>query len=509
MDNFKIIQVLLATLPIIWLLLSIIKFKLPSWLAAISGVAITIIIAISSFKFPILRVAQSSAEGAFFAVFPICSIIVGALFVYNVTIHTGSMDKIKQVLLSVSPDMRVIVLLIAFSFGGFLEAVAGFGTAVAIPAGILVVMGCDAFVAASVCLLANTVPVAFGVLGIPVITLAQITGTSVGKLSFLTALQLSPFAIVLPIIIVFVASGGIKGVKGTIAISFVCGLVYSFVQTFTAMLLGPELAAVFGALASAAAIVLWTRFFNTMGEVANVTQKEKQKWDFEAIIAFMPYVLILFIVFITRSIPFFSGGVFVLKPQFYFGNEGKPLVFNIISNGGSVLLLAGFFGGLIQGSKLGDIVNVLLRTIKSTLYTIITVVCVVVLSKIMTYSGMINSLAAALVSASGVGYPFLAPILGMLGTFITGSDTSSNILFGKLQQQTAIMLNMNPDWLIAANTSGATIGKMISPQSIALVCASAGLAGKESGLLKYMIKYCLIFAVLMGVLIYIVAPIIH
>jgi lactate permease len=294
-----------------------------------------------------------------------------------------------------------------------------------------------------------------------------------------------------------------------ITLSFVCGLVYSLVQTLTAMLLGPELAAVFGALASATAIVLWTRFFHTMSDGTKAILKEKQNWDFGAIIAFMPYILILFFVFITRSIPFFSGGVFVVKPQFYFGNEGKPLVFNMITNGGSVLLLAGFFGGLVQGAKLGDMIRVLFKTLKSTVFTIITVVCVVVLSKVMTYSGMINSLAVALVSASGVYYPFLSPILGMLGTFITGSDTSSNILFGKLQQQTAKMLNMNADWLIAANTSGATIGKMISPQSIALVCASAGLKGKESGLLKYMIKYSLIFAILMGLLIYIFAPMIH
>lgn len=511
MDYSEPLKIFLAFLPLLWLLFSLGKLKMPAYRAGLITLFLTLIIAPTVFRMQPLPLFQASLEGIMLALFPILWVIVTALFLYNVTVANGSMAQIKEMLAGLSPDRRVQSLLLAFSFGGFLEAVAGFGTAVAIPVGILSAIGFNPLSAATICLIANTIPVAFGVLGIPIITLAQVTGLSLNTLSVYTAVQLIPFIILLPFVLIFTVTGSVKNIKGVAALSLSAGTVFAAGQTLTAMYIGAELAAVVGGLASLVLIVVWVKFFPIQniwlfnGESVMPGDQGPRITPLKAILAWSPYLLVLFLILATRFLPFLdflNQYPFLLKKQFYAGPGGKPLVFQLATGSGSVLLVAAVLGGLLQKSSLKMLVIVFARTVKQLGKTIITVLSIVILAKVMGYSGMINTVAFTLAAVSGSFYPVLAPLIGALGTFLTGSDTSSNVLFGNLQKQTAIQLNLNQEWITAANASGATAGKMISPQSISIATAATGLSGNEGKILNSTIKYCLVYVLIMGILIF-------
>jgi lactate permease len=520
-DYMNIIKTILAFIPIIWMIVSLTKLKLPAYKAGAWALITALVIAAAAFGMKPVHAAQATAEGIMMAIFPILWVILTALFVYNVTLETGSMEKIKEMLLGISPDRRIQALILAFSFGGFLEAVAGFGTSVAIPAGILASMGFNPFLAASVCLIANTVSVAFGVLGIPIITLSQVTDLSLGTLSLYTALQLFPFAVLLPFLLVFAVTGSFKKVKGVAGISFAAGFTFAAVQTLTVVFIGPELAAVAGSIFSLAVLILWSRLRpirevwlfegeyirNDPGlrkDIGSPEMRESKIGLAGALTAWAPYILILVIILMTRFLPFFDfldEFPFTVERQFYFGEGGKPVTFQLAASGGTALFISAFIGGLMQGASLKKLFGVFIKTLKQIGKTTVTVICVVSLAKVMGYSGMISSIANMLAAASGRLYPFLAPVIGALGTFITGSDTSSNVLFGSLQKQTAIRIGSGQEWLTAANASGATAGKMVSPQSIAIATAAAGQSGSEGRLMITTVKYCLIYVLAMGTIV--------
>lgn len=506
------IDFILASIPILWLLVSLGKFKMPAHWASIIAFAITVFLAALHFAMPVLEIMQASLEGVMLAIFPILWVIVSALFVYNTTLATGSMDKIKSMLLDLSPDRRIQGLIIAFAFGGFLEAVAGFGTAVAIPAGILVVMGFSPILSATVCLVANTVPVAFGVLGVPILTLAQVTSLPLDRLALYTAVQLTPFAILLPFVLVSIITKSVMKIKGVIGVSITAGTVFSISQTLTAFYAGPELAAVVGSIASLLAMVAIIKLF----PIKNVWQFTGEKLEkgrtragvsvSEAVRAWSPYILILFFAFGVKFVPmlgFLNRYPFVVNKQFYFGEGGNAMSFQLATNAGTLLFASAILGGFIQGAGLKLLCNILLKTVKQVGKTIVTVIPIVALAKVMGYSGMVEAIANTLATLSGRFYPLLAPVLGAMGTFITGSDTSANVLFGNLQKQTALRLGMNPEWLAASNASGATLGKMISPQSIAIASSATDLTNQEGKILGTTIKYCLIYVMILGVLIFV------
>mgnify|MGYP005835515887 CR=1 FL=1 len=511
MDKLEGFKVLMAFIPIIWLLVSLAKIKMMAYRASAIALIVTAVIAVMLFAMPVTLAAQAALEGFMLALFPIIWVIVSALFVYNITLSTGSLEIIKKMLSAVSADRRIQALILAFAFGGFLEAVAGFGTAVAIPAGILIAMGFSPYMAATVCLIANTIPVAFGVLGVPVVTLAQVTALPLDKLSLYTAVQLIPFVIVLPFVLIYAVTGSFKNIKGVVGVSLFSGFLFALGQTITAMAVGPELAAVVGSLAALAGIILWIKIFpirNTwLFEGEGSTDFRTEKIGFGAALkAWAPYALILLLVFATRFIPFLdflNQYPFVLKQQFYFGPGGKALTFPLATSGGTILFVSAILGGFIQGFGPVKIAETLKTTIIQVKKTLITILAIVALAKIMTYSGMVNSVAAAFAAVSGSFYPLIAPMIGALGTFVTGSDTSSNVLFGNLQKQTAIQLNISQEWLAAANASGATAGKMISPQSISIAATSTGLTNSEGKMLSYTLKYCIIYVILMGILVFI------
>ncbi len=481
----------IALIPILWLLLSLGFFKIASQWATFIGLFLAGLLAFFVYDMPSLDLRDSIAEGFSFALFPIIWTIVSALFVYNITQKSKSMDVIKQMLTSISPDRRIQVLILAYAFGGFLESVAGFGTSVAIPAAMMIAIGFPPFKAAVLCLIANTVPVAFGVLGVPIITLAQVTGLSLEHLALYTSLQLFPFAVVLPFILVAVTTESVYGAKGILGATFLSGLFFAGAQTLTALFLGPELAAVIGSLFSLLALVVISGFykrseqfeawmFPSSDAMDNCAQEIPKIGRAAMLKAWAPYLLILLMVSVTRFLGL--GGLF-------------------IASSGSILFLSAMIGGLFQNLSLREIMSVFGFTLYQTRKTIITVLSIVAMAKVMTYSGMIDSLAVMIASLSGGMYPFIAPIIGALGTFVTGSDTSSNVLFGTLQSQTALQLNLNPEWMASAGASGATAGKMISPQSISIAGTVTGLSDQEGKMLRYTLKYCLIYVGAMGLLI--------
>ena len=507
MEYFKIF---LAFLPIIWLLLSLGVFGMPSHRASLIGLGLSAIIAFSAFSFPLVSIMQASVEGIMLALFPIIWVIISALFVYNITVKTGSMNNIKSMLSVLSDDRRIQALILAFGFGGFLEAVAGFGTAVAIPASILAAMGFNPILAATVCLVANTIPVAFGVLGIPIITLAQVTSLPIDKLALNTALQLTPFVILLPPVIIYAVTGSFKNIKGVIGVSMASGLAFAIGQTVVTVWVGPELAAVVGSLSAMATTIIWV-YFKPVKNVWRFPNEEKSIKETQkitlskAIRSWSPYMLILFIIFVIKFVPIFgflNEYPFTLHQQFYFGDGGKAQTFQLLNGGGTILFISAILGGFIQRASFKEIMATFWDTIVQVKKTIITVISIVVVAKLMQYGGMVNTIAVSIVYVSKDFYPLIAPLIGAIGTFVTGSDTSSNVLFGNLQKQAAIQLGINQEWLTAANASGATAGKMISPQSISIATASTGLSGSEGKIFATTIKYCLAYVILMGLLVY-------
>lgn len=515
MNDLNLMNFALALLPVLWLIFSLCVLKMPAYRASIFAFIGTVVIAIFYFKMSFTHTSQASLEGILLALFPIIWIILSALFLYNISLETGNMEIIKSMLSSLSPDRRVQGLIIAFAFGGFLEAVAGFGTAVAIPAGILVTMGFQPFLAAAVCLVANTVPVAFGVLGVPITTLAQVTSLPLSSLAFYTAVQLIPFAVILPFALVLLITGSIKKIKGVAVLSLAAGIAFSLCQTLTAVFVGPELAALCGSILSLLVIILMQRIlpikevFLFPDDVSEERVHRAPVRAYGTLKAFSPYILVLIIVFAEKIIPrldFLYKYPFAVTQQFYFGTGGSPMTFQLATSAGTVLFISAILGGAIQGASLKQLSGSLKKTVIQIRLTVLTVILIVALSKIMGYSGMTSSISNTLANICGAYYPFTAPFLGALGTFITGSDTSSNILFGNLQKQTALQLGMNQEWLAAANASGATLGKMISPQSIAIVSSATDLSNQEGKVMQKTMKYCLVLIILMGLFIYAFCP---
>ncbi len=508
---------IIAFIPIFWLLIALGFLKVPSHIATMAGLGITGAIAFFIYHMSPDDLGGAATEGLAFAIFPIIWVIISALFVYNITQKSGSMETIKEMLTGISEDRRIQGLILAFAFGGFLESVAGFGTAVAIPAAMMIAIGFPPFLAAVVCLIANTVPVAFGVLGVPILTLSQVTDLPLDRLAILASLQLFPFAVILPFILNFVITGSIHGFKGIFLLTLLSGLSFALGQTLTVLLVGPELAAVAGSLLALVVIIaaakscrkkqsfqIW-RFKDDApsNEAADIATQNKILIMARA---WMPYILILLLIGLTRFVPalgFLQQWPFVIEQQFYFGQGGKPLIIPLITSGGSILFMSAIFGGLIQGLSIRGVMTAFTVTLWQSRKTIVTVISIVALAKVMSYSGMTDDIAVAISSFSGITYPFIAPFIGMLGTFITGSDTSSNVLFGNLQKQAALQLHLDPDWIAAASASGATAGKMISPQSISIAAAVTGLTDQEGKMLRFTLKYCLVYVILMGCLIWV------
>lgn len=496
------LKFIVALLPIILLMVALGVFKVPGHIICPIALVITIILAMLMWGMPFGITVSAALEGIALAVWPIMIVIIAAVFTYNLSIYTKGMDVIKKMLTGVTNDRRILVLILAFGFGGFLEAVAGFGTAVAIPAGILAALGFEPMFAATICLIANTTPTAFGAIGLPVNTLAKVSDISVGPLSYTISLQLFAFIVILPFVLVMITGKGFKGLKGVIGITIASGLSFAIVQMIVAKYLGAELPAVLGSVVSMGVTILIAKVF-----YKDKSLEEEEKVSFkQGVIAWLPFILIfIFIILVSPLFPAIYEPIAAVQTSvnIYKGAGAHPYTFVWLATPGTIIIVATFIGGLIQGASFGAIVKVFLQTVKQMFKSAITIIAIVALAKVMGYSGMIKSIALVLVMVTGSFYPVISPLIGALGTFVTGSDTSANVLFGGLQVEAAKSLGVNPYWLAAANTCGATAGKMISPQSIAVATAATGLEGSEGKILNSTLKYCVSYVILLGVLTYI------
>ena len=509
------IHFLLAMLPIIWLIIALSGLKMAGHVACPIALIITAVEALFLWKQKIIDVLTGGLEGFAMAIWPICLVIVAAVFTYNLVVHTKNMELIKKMLTSVSKDKRILVLIISWGFGGFMEGMAGFGTAVAIPAGILCGLGFDPIFAAMICLVANTTPVAFGSIGIPTVTAANVTGFSPHMTASYVVLQLAIMVILVPFFLVFI-TGKHEGAKGLgdykeiLFITLMSGVSFLIPQYLTAKFIGAELPAVIGSVCSMAVTIILAKVM-LKGKSSKFDVEIEEKEDErsltvkDALVARSPFILVLVFLLLTSTlVPAIHDPLSAIKSNvpIYTGEGAAPYTFTWVATPGVLILIAAFIGGIIQKCPIGEIFGVLGKTIVQMLKTIITIMAVLATAKIMGYSGMTQSIADFIVRVTGSFYPLVAPLIGSIGTFVTGSSTSSSVLFSKLQASTGAELNINQIWLVAANTVGSTAGKIISPQSIAVATAATATVGKESEILTKVIKYFVLFAVIYGLVCY-------
>ena len=491
----------IAMIPVLWLIVSLGVLKMPAHKTCSFTVILTLAIAIICWRMKFIDGITATVEGMAIALWPILLVIVAALFTYNLAVETKTMDVIKKMLSSITTDKRIQVLILAWGFGGFLEAVAGYGTAVAIPASILASLGFNPLFAAVICLLANTVPTAFGALGIPVTTLATVTGLEVVHLSYVTSIQLAGFIVLIPFLLVILTEKSIKALKGVIGITLVSGITFAVPQIFIAKYLGADLPALVASICSMACTILMAKAMNK----EKVETKEDKIGLKEGVLAWSPYILLCGLILIASPlVPSINSllAKAISNIHIYTGDATSTTAFSWINTPGMMILIATFIAGLIQKLKFTYMLDVLKRTIIQLKTSFITIMSIVAISKIMSHSGMTSSISFGLCAITGSFYPLIAPLLGAIGTFVTGSDTSANILFGALQTEAAKSLSIDPYWIAAANTAGATAGKMISPQSIAIATSATGLIGSEGKILSTTVKYCLGYVIILGLIVY-------
>lgn len=526
------LSALAAVIPIVFFFLALAVFRLKGHVAGSITLALSILVAIFAFQMPVDMALAAAGYGFLYGLWPIAWIIVAAVFLYKLTVKSGQFEVIRSSVLSITDDQRLQVLLIGFCFGAFLEGAAGFGAPVAITAALLVGLGFNPLYAAGLCLIANTAPVAFGALGIPIIVAGQVTGIDAFHIGAMTGRQLPLLSLFVPFWLVFMMDG-LRGVKETWPAALVAGLSFAVTQYFTSNFIGPELPDITSALASLICLTLFLKvwqpkrsFSEAKGSVgAAVVQPSASQptpYSFGEIFkAWSPFLILTVLVTIWTLKPFkaaFAPGGAMYNFVFNFAiphldqlviktapivtaPTAMPAVFKLdpISATGTAI----FLSALISMAVLKINFKTGLTTFKETFWElrwpILSIGMVLAFAFVTNYSGMSSTMALVL-AGTGAAFPFFSPFLGWLGVFLTGSDTSSNALFSSLQATTAHQIGVNDTLLVAANTSGGVTGKMISPQSIAVACAATGLVGKESDLFRFTVKHSLFFATIVGLI---------
>lgn len=501
---------ILGLLPIIWLVLALCILKMPSHIASVGSLIIGALEAFFIWKLGLFEIMTAGLEGILMALWPIIIVIIAAVFTYNLTVYTKAMEVIKKMITSVSDDKRILVILIGWCFGGFLEGMAGFGTAVAIPSSMLMALGFNPVNAILACLVANSMPTMFGSIGIPTVTLASVTGLDALMLGFIETIQAAPFLLISPFIMVMIVTGGFKGLKGVMGFILTAALSFVIPEIVVARFAGAELPVVVASVVSLVVSFIYAMNYSKKHEtpkeykMANDDSKSSITVK-EALVAWSPFILIFVLLLITsKLVPFINGPLSSIKTSVYIYSGADPslITFTWINTPGVLIMLSGVIGGFIQGCSIKDILTVLKNTIIQMSKTMITMLSVLALAKIMGYSGMIGAIASFLVGTLGTFYPLVSPLIGALGTFVTGSGTSSEVLFGNVQIEAAKAIGANPYWLAAANSLGTGAGKMLAPQSIAIGCAACALSGKDGEILTKVFKYALLFMIFMAVLVY-------
>jgi lactate permease len=507
------LSLLVAIIPIAFIFWALIIKKMKGYLAAVFTTLITIGIAILIYKMPMELALLSTAHGALYGLFPICWIIIPAVFLFNITVKSGQFEVIKYYMSTITADRRLQALLIAFSFGAFLEGTAGFGTPVAITAAMLVGLGFNPLYAAGICLIANTAPVAFGSIGIPITVASQVSGLPEMAISQMVGRTLPLLSLVLPFYLVTLMSGFAKAKEIWPAI-LVSGASFAFFQWFTSNYVGPALPDIIASLASIIALVVFLQFWKPKtiwrfdDEPEASFHADRQYSKVEIIKALSPFIILTITVLIwgLKPVKELLNSIGQVKMEFpglhhmvLGGDTELPIAqvytFNYLSAAGTAVFLSSFFAALVLKIRWKDAWQIFIDTLKQLRYSVITIASILGFAYLVNLSGISLTMAEAL-AHTGWLFPFFAPLLGWLGVFITGSDTSSNALFSKLQAATARSIDVDPLITVGANVTGGVVGKMISPQSIAVAAAAGNLVGKESDLFRFTVKHSFILLIL-------------
>lgn len=514
MTSSVFLMCLLALLPIIWLVFALCFLKLqPHW-ASIGAFVTAAIEALLIWHMSVIEVTTAALEGVAMAIWPIVLVIIAAVFTYNLTVHSKAMEVIKSMMTSISSDRRILVILIGWCFGGFLEGMAGFGVAIAIPASMLYALGFSPIEAILACLIANGGPTMFGSIGIPTTTLANLTALEPMTLAFIQSIQAAPLLLLSPFLMVALVAKGLRGLKGLIPLLSVSALSFVLPEILAARFIGADLPVVIAGICSLAATFAYALYYGKHHDVPKAYEMEIPKNNTPitlktACIAWSPFILIFLSLLLTSKLfPFLHDPLSAVQTSvtIYQGANAAPYTFTWLNTPGVLILCSGIVGGLMQGCSVKELFQVLGATIRQMAKTIYTMLGVLACAKIMSYSGMISDIAAFFVTALGAFYPLAAPLIGALGTFVTGSGTSSEVLFGNVQLEAAAAIQMNPYWLVAANSLGTAAGKMLAPQSIAIGCAACSLVGKDGEILKRIATYAFAYVILMAMIIYFCAP---
>lgn len=529
------ISAAVALIPIIFFFLALAVFRMKGYVAGFITVVLTILVALFAYKMPFTMAMAATGYGFLYGLWPIAWIIIMSVFLYKISVKTGQFDVIRASVLSITNDHRLLVILIGFSFGAFLEGAAGFGAPVAITAALLVGLGLNPLYAAGLCLIANTAPVAFGAMGIPITVAGQVTGIDPHKIGQMAGHQLPFLSLFVPFFIVFLMDG-LKGVRQTWPALLVAGSSFAITQFITATFLGPELPDITSALVSLVSLALFLKVWQPKeiyqsgqanSEAAATTAASMPKLTIGKVVkAWSPFIVLTVMVVIWSQSFFkalFAPGGALESLVFKFEIPGlhnlvmkaEPIVnkptpyeailkFDVLSATGTAILIACLISMLILKMSVKDAAVTFKETLSELKMPILSIGFVLGFAFIANYSGLSSTLALALAGTGGL-FPFFSPFLGWIGVFLTGSDTSANALFSNLQAITAQQVGVSEVLLVAANTTGGVTGKMISPQSIAIACAAVGLAGKESDLFRFTVKHSLFFVIIVGIMTYVQA----
>jgi len=503
-----------AALPVVALLGLLASGRVRAWWAALLGLGVAGAVAILGFGMPGRMALGAVGYGAAYALFPVGWIIVNVLFLHRLTVISGRFDELRLQLASLVPDPRVQVILIAFGFGAFVEGAAGFGAPVAITAALLLQLGFAPLQASGLALIANTAPVAFGSLGIPLITLQQVTGLDLHGLSAMAGRQLPLFSALIPAWIVAVY-GGWKALRSVWPIAAAAGISFGVVQWAVSNFHGPWLVDAIAALASLGATLLAYRWFPAPGDSlmsakpSGGSMGARRDWSWKP---WWPWIILMVFIFLW-GIPAIKkwldqiASTSVEIPGLHLQRmppvvsqprtESVQFKINWLSATGSGVLLAGMIAGWAMGLRTGLIVRTWLRTWYEMRFPLLTIAGMLALGNLTKYSGADATLGLAL-ARTGPFYPFFGTLLGWLGVALTGSDTAANVLFGSLQQVTANQLGISPYLMTAANSTGGVMGKMIDAQSIVVAGAATGSHGGEGKILRYVFPHSIALAILMG-----------
>jgi lactate permease len=524
-----------AVLPILGLFILLGGLRMKAHIAALIALAIAILVAIIVYSMPVGQALDAALEGAAFGIFPIMWIVWNAIWIYNMTEETGHSAVLRRSFSRISDDQRVQAVIIAFSFGALLEALAGFGTPVAITSVMLVALGFNPMKAASVALVANTAPVAFGAIAIPIVTLAGLTGLPVDDLGSMVGRQTPILAIFVPLILVGMVDG-MRGVRQTWPAAIVGGVSFAIAQFACSNYVSVELTDIVASLVSVGAMVLFLRTwqpsepvrgeFGGHGQPAvagaaaadaahevEVRRRDGTGTDSgrDTLLAYLPYVVIIVVFALAQWGPikdaldsptqaFSWPGLDVKTPS---GEAPSSLTykFNWLGAAGTLLLIAGLITLLFLRIGPGRALRTYARSLDQLKWATLTVAAVLALAYVMNLSGETVTIGLWLAGAGAV-LGLLSPIIGWLGTAVTGSDTSSNSLFGVLQVTAAKSAGLDPTLLAASNSSGGVLGKMVSPQNLAIGASAVGLAGQEGDLFRRVLKWSLILLAGMCVIVY-------